>query len=66
MGEPAKLLWEMMEENQNLTALSSEQVNDVQIWQICTQKLGMVDWYLLTKCVIPLLTVQDEETMYLF
>jgi len=31
MGEPAKLLWEMMEENQNLTALSSAQVNDVQI-----------------------------------
>jgi hypothetical protein len=31
MGEPAKLLWEMMKETQNLTALSSAQVNDVQI-----------------------------------
>jgi len=46
-GSACKIALGNDEEKQNLTALSSAQVNDVQIWQICTQKLGIVGRYLL-------------------
>jgi hypothetical protein len=47
MGQPAKLLWEMMKKSRTWQlSLLHKQVNDVQIWQICTQKLGIVARYL--------------------